>query len=114
MLKMKFYYKIYNKIEVRLSTGFINHTMEFYEQGKLMFAQAKKTGTILSGTSLDFYIASADAFAKAHDELVNENPEVSERAVQLAYHLYRHCSINAPKDSDIHRKAIEQLRTFLF
>lgn len=88
--------------------------MEFYEQGKLLFAQAKKAKTSLSGASIDFYIASADAFAKAHDELVNENPEVSERAGLLAYHLYRHCLINAPKDSDIRQKAMDQLKTFSF
>jgi hypothetical protein len=88
--------------------------MEFYEQGKLLFTQAKKFKTVLSGTSLDFYIASADAFAKAHDDLFDENPHVSEISGRLAYHLYRHCAIDAPRDSEIQRKALDELKTFSF
>ena len=88
--------------------------MEFYEQGKLFFAKAKEVKSVLLGTSLEFYLASADAFAEAHDVLTIKDAHISERAGLLAYHLYRHCSLNADKDSPVYIKAMNQLKTFSF
>ncbi len=88
--------------------------MEFYEQGKLLFEKGRETKSSFLGTTLDFYIASADAFIRACELLAKDNPRVSERAGQLAYHLYRHCSIYATKDSDVHQKAVKQLKIFTF
>jgi hypothetical protein len=88
--------------------------MEHYEQGKLLFEKARETKSALLGTSLDFYLASAEAFNQAHDKLAKENPHVSDVAGKLAFHLYRHCTTNTDKNSDIHVRAMEQLKTFSF
>lgn len=88
--------------------------MEFYEQGVLLFRNGQTLKSVLSGVQLDMYIASADAFTKAHDALYHINTAVSDRAAKVAYYLYRHCMNNSEPGSAMYIHSRDQLHTFVF
>jgi hypothetical protein len=87
--------------------------MEFYEQGVLLFESAKKFSNFLIGVDCDMYIASADAFMKAHYILQDTNEVMSNRSYRVAFHLYRHCVNNASKKSKLWFDAYEKFKTFV-
>ncbi len=74
--------------------------MEFYEQGVLLFANAKTLTSVLTGIDGDLYIAAADAFMKSYQELKGKNIEMSNRSYWAAFHLYRHCVNNLSSKSE--------------